>query len=107
MAALACVYDAALAPRRPHDVIAVPGGRGGNMPLHELLDCKVRGVQVMDLLARNIRPRDIVTRKALENAATVVAASGGSTNAALHLHLMCLALMQPHAHTMLDLAGHA
>jgi dihydroxy-acid dehydratase len=37
------------------------------------------------LLALNIRPRDIVTRKALENAATVVAASGGSTNAALHL----------------------
>jgi dihydroxy-acid dehydratase len=39
----------------------------------------------MELIARNIRPRDIVTRKALENAATVVAASGGSTNAALHL----------------------
>ncbi|HEY0146990.1 MAG TPA: dihydroxy-acid dehydratase, partial [Methylovirgula sp.] len=36
-------------------------------------------------VARNIRPRDIVTRKALENAAAVVAASGGSTNAALHL----------------------
>jgi hypothetical protein len=29
MAALACVYDAAPAPRRPHDVIAVPGGRSG------------------------------------------------------------------------------
>jgi dihydroxy-acid dehydratase len=43
------------------------------------------GEMVMDLLARNLRPRDIVTRKALENAATVVAASGGSTNAALHL----------------------
>ena len=39
----------------------------------------------MNLLRLNIRPRDIVTRKALENAATVVAASGGSTNAALHL----------------------
>jgi dihydroxy-acid dehydratase len=43
------------------------------------------GRAVMQLLAQNIRPRDIVTRKALENAATVVAASGGSTNAALHL----------------------
>ncbi|MBI1211684.1 MAG: dihydroxy-acid dehydratase [Alphaproteobacteria bacterium] len=43
------------------------------------------GKQVMDLIARNIRPRDIVTRKALENAATVVAATGGSTNGALHL----------------------
>ncbi|MEO0910488.1 MAG: dihydroxy-acid dehydratase, partial [Pseudomonadota bacterium] len=40
---------------------------------------------VMELLARNIRPRDIVTRKSLENAAAVVSASGGSTNAALHL----------------------
>jgi dihydroxy-acid dehydratase len=39
----------------------------------------------MELIARNIRPRDIVTMQALENAATVVAASGGSTNAALHL----------------------
>jgi dihydroxy-acid dehydratase len=43
------------------------------------------GEQVMELVARQIRPRDIVTLKALENAATVVAASGGSTNAALHL----------------------
>jgi dihydroxy-acid dehydratase len=40
---------------------------------------------VVELIRQNIRPRDIVTRKALENAATVVAASGGSTNAALHL----------------------
>jgi dihydroxy-acid dehydratase len=39
----------------------------------------------MELIVSNIRPRDIVTRKALENAATVVAASGGSTNAGLHL----------------------
>ena len=43
------------------------------------------GERVMDLVRANIRPRDIVTRKALENAAAVVAASGGSTNAALHL----------------------
>src|SRR5262245_18343138 len=43
------------------------------------------GQAVMDLLARNIRPRDIVTRKSLENAAVVVAATGGSTNGALHL----------------------
>ncbi len=39
----------------------------------------------MELIARNIRPRDIVTRDALENAAVVVAATGGSTNAGLHL----------------------
>lgn len=43
------------------------------------------GEAVMKLLEHNIRPRDIVTRKSLENAAAVVAASGGSTNAALHL----------------------
>ncbi len=42
----------------------------------------------MQLLARNIRPRDICTRKAFENAATIVAATGGSTNAALHLPAM-------------------
>ncbi len=43
------------------------------------------GKAVMNLLRKNIRPRDIVTRKSLENAATIVAATGGSTNAALHL----------------------
>ena len=43
------------------------------------------GKAVMNLLAKKIRPRDIVTRKSLENAATIVAATGGSTNAALHL----------------------
>ena len=43
------------------------------------------GKQVMKLIADNIRPRDIVTRKSLENAATIVAATGGSTNAGLHL----------------------
>jgi dihydroxy-acid dehydratase len=43
------------------------------------------GEMIMELVAKNIRPRDIVTRKALENAATVVSATGGSTTAALHL----------------------
>jgi dihydroxy-acid dehydratase len=46
------------------------------------------GVQVMELLARNIRPRDICTREAFVNAARVVAATGGSTNGALHLPAM-------------------
>src|SRR5258706_5889073 len=46
------------------------------------------GQTVMALLAKNIRPRDICTREAFENAATVVAATGGSTNAALHLPAM-------------------
>ena len=46
---------------------------------------RASGIAVMDCLAKNIRPRDIVTREALENAAVVVAATGGSTNAGLHL----------------------
>jgi dihydroxy-acid dehydratase len=43
------------------------------------------GEAVMRLLKSDLRPRDIVTRKALENAAAVVAATGGSTNGLLHL----------------------
>ena len=46
------------------------------------------GKQVMELLARNIRPRDICTLQAFENAARIVAATGGSTNGALHLPAM-------------------
>ncbi|MBK1668338.1 dihydroxy-acid dehydratase [Rhodovibrio sodomensis] len=66
--------------------LALPGSAGAPAP-YESRDeyARASGVAVMDLLEKNIRPRDIVTRKALENAATIVAASGGSTNAALHL----------------------
>ena len=46
------------------------------------------GRQVMELLAKNIRPRDICPREAFENAARIVAATGGSTNGALHLPAM-------------------
>ncbi len=46
------------------------------------------GVAVMSLLEKNIRARDVVTRKSLENAARVVACTGGSTNAGLHLPAM-------------------
>ncbi|NTZ41939.1 dihydroxy-acid dehydratase [Altererythrobacter sp. SALINAS58] len=49
---------------------------------------RAAGRQVMHLLEANIRPRDICTRAAFENAARVVAATGGSTNAALHLPAM-------------------
>src|SRR6185503_5739300 len=47
--------------------------------------CMTAGETILDLIKSGIRPRDIVTREALENAAAVVSASGGSTNAALHL----------------------
>jgi dihydroxy-acid dehydratase len=46
------------------------------------------GRAVVNLIARNIRPRDICTREAFENAAIVVAATGGSTNGGLHLPAM-------------------
>jgi len=47
--------------------------------------CEASGVAVMTLIEKNIRARDIVTRKSLENAARIVGCTGGSTNAALHL----------------------
>jgi len=49
---------------------------------------RAAGRQVMELLARNIRPRDICTIEAFENAARIVAATGGSTNGGLHLPAM-------------------
>ncbi|HVM81259.1 MAG TPA: dihydroxy-acid dehydratase [Stellaceae bacterium] len=66
--------------------LALPGS-AGTPASYDSRDtyAEASGRVVMDLLRRRIRPRDIVTRKALENAATVVAASGGSTNAGLHL----------------------
>jgi dihydroxy-acid dehydratase len=78
---MACVAEAiglslpnsnmAPAPYKSREEIAVSAGR-----------------QVMELLERNLRPRDICTRAAFENAARVVAATGGSTNGALHLPAM-------------------
>ncbi len=66
--------------------LALPGSAGTPAP-YDSRDAYAEesGRAVMELLRLNLRPRDIVTRKALENAATVVAASGGSTNAGLHL----------------------
>ena len=66
--------------------LALPGSAGTPAP-YESRDAFARraGESVMMLIENNIKPRDIVTREALENAARIVAASGGSTNAALHL----------------------
>ena len=66
--------------------LALPYSAGAPAP-YEIRDkfCMLSGEMIMDLIVRNIRPRDIVTRKALENAAAVIAATGGSTNGALHL----------------------
>lgn len=69
--------------------LALPGSAGAPAPYESRDEYAVAsGKAIMHLLDINLRPRDIVTRKALENAATVVAASGGSTNAALHLPAM-------------------
>ena len=51
-------------------------------------DCQRAGEAVMRLLKWGIRPRDIMTRKAFENALTVITALGGSTNAVLHMLAM-------------------
>jgi dihydroxy-acid dehydratase len=66
--------------------LALPYSAGTPAPYEERDKyAKESGKMVMNLLQKKIKPRDIVTRKALENAATVVAATGGSTNAGLHL----------------------
>jgi len=66
--------------------LALPYSAGTPAPYEERDKYAYKsGIAVMSLLKKNIRPRDIVTRKSLENAATIVAATGGSTNAALHL----------------------
>ena len=66
--------------------LALPYSAGTPAPYKERNKYAIdSGKAVMNLLAKNIRPRDIVTRKSLENAATIVAATGGSTNAGLHL----------------------
>ena len=51
-------------------------------------DCVAAGKAVMNLLAKDIKPLDIMTRRAFENAITMVTALGGSTNAVLHLLAM-------------------
>ncbi len=69
--------------------LALPGSAGAPAPdLSRDAYAVESGKAVMRLLADGIRPRDIATRKAFENAAVVVAATGGSTNAALHLPAM-------------------
>ncbi|HIF26894.1 MAG TPA: dihydroxy-acid dehydratase [Micavibrio sp.] len=66
--------------------LALPNSAGAPAP-YETRDeyAEASGKAVVDLLKKNIRPRDIVTLESLQNAAAVVAATGGSTNAGLHL----------------------
>ncbi len=66
--------------------LALPNSSGAPAP-YESRDqyCIASGEAIMALIEKNIRARDVVTRKSLENAARVVACTGGSTNAGLHL----------------------
>ncbi len=66
--------------------LALPGSSSPPAPYEDRYAyARKSGEAIALLLEKNIRPRDIVTKKSLENAATIVAATGGSTNAALHL----------------------
>lgn len=66
--------------------LALPGSSGAPAPYESRDEYAYHsGRAVMSLIEKNIKPRDIVTRKSLENAAAIVAATGGSTNAVLHL----------------------
>lgn len=66
--------------------LALPGSSGAPAPYESRDEYAYHsGKAVMNLIEKQIKPRDIVTRKSLENAAVIVAATGGSTNAALHL----------------------
>jgi dihydroxy-acid dehydratase len=66
--------------------LALPGSAGAPAPDQRRDHWAVEsGKAVVELIRRNLRPRDIVTKDALFNAAAIVGATGGSTNAALHL----------------------
>ncbi|MDN3520368.1 dihydroxy-acid dehydratase [Halomonas ramblicola] len=69
--------------------MSLPGSSAQNAVSREKRDdCHAAGAAVLELLERDIKPSDIMTRRAFENAITVVIALGGSTNAVLHLIAM-------------------
>lgn len=69
--------------------MSLPGSSAQNAESDDkTADCRAAGAAVVHLLERDIKPRDIMTRQAFENAITVVIALGGSTNAVLHLLAM-------------------
>ena len=51
----------------------------------KLDECRMTGKYILELLKKDLKPRDIITRKSLNNAMVIVMALGGSTNAVLHL----------------------
>ena len=66
--------------------MSLPGSSAQNAVSNDKReDCEAAGAAVLELLERDLKPSDIMTREAFENAITVVIALGGSTNAVLHL----------------------
>ena len=61
----------------------------------KLAECRAAGRAIRDLMERDLKPRDIMTKEAFENAMVVVMALGGSTNAVLHLLAMARAVDVP------------
>ena len=69
--------------------MSLPGSSAQNaVSDSKAADCRAAGAAVLNLLEKDIKPSDIMTREAFENAITVVIALGGSTNAVLHLIAM-------------------
>ena len=66
--------------------LSIPGSASeANVDQRKLGSSREAGIEVMNLVRKNIRPADILTKKSFENAVTLVVAMGGSTNTALHL----------------------
>ena len=69
--------------------MSLPGSSAQNaVSSNKLEDCRAAGAAVLHLLEKDIKPSDIMTREAFENAITVIITLGGSTNAVLHLIAM-------------------
>ena len=64
----------------------------------KLDECHAAGAAIRTLLEQDLKPRDIMTRQAFENAMVIVMALGGSTNAVLHLIAMARAVGVPLTH---------
>ena len=61
----------------------------------KVAECKLAGDAVLNLLKLDLKPRDIMTHKAFENAVTLLMVLGGSTNAVLHLIAMARSVNVP------------
>jgi len=95
-----------LAPKYPistHSGMSLPYSSSSPADSDEKRDeCKEAGEAMKLLLKKDIKPRDIMTKKAFENAITMVMMTGGSTNAVLHLIAMSRSCQDPEVAITLD-----